>query len=510
MGFLRFREGGIYPRLASFAGVIAMMLFFQSGPFHHLAMGFTLSYRGYQSSTSRQKFLVLRIGSQSLDAANSSEERNSTVVSSPTTTSSSTGTSQCPFVKFFPRYRIDLTSRKSRNKETTSWFSLPSLPLKGMSQSLEKARIERQVQPGGEFVWIPNVDGISALAQLWSHTDRLLQSTTESQASSVVLSLPDASPPLVQNWVEIVEWMMSRYPFADDTSIILEATLLKTPEKDDSTQRNTVQIRKRVGDDSSSRSTIGDFEVEAINRRTQAWVKRILVDTGICPFTKSVKKSGQGLADVGVPVGTIAYHASPAIHPVSLFADTFQAIEDMIQAGPSGKSGVSSILLAAPAFDDNFDLWSGPIFAMLEASVVAAMAEAQVGVVCFHPNYACPDGSSWPGFGHMHSVTRLEKWYRESLVVPSSASTAITTAPSEDEREASCPLSTEDIAAGGAWQRRTPHATINVLRADQLEAAEAKRSSGNLYPINIEKLVGSRGIGSDQLARDLERERQLP
>jgi hypothetical protein len=61
----------------------------------------------------------------------------------------------------------------------------------------------------------------------------------------------------------------------------------------------------------------------------------------------------------------------------------------------------------------------------------------------------------------------------------------------------------------GAWQRRTPHATINVLRADQLAAAEAKRSSAELYAINIEKLVGASGIGSDQLFRDLERERQL-
>jgi hypothetical protein len=61
----------------------------------------------------------------------------------------------------------------------------------------------------------------------------------------------------------------------------------------------------------------------------------------------------------------------------------------------------------------------------------------------------------------------------------------------------------------GAWQRRTPHATINVLRADQLEAAEAKRSSASLYAVNIEKLVGASGIGSDKLFRDLERERQL-
>jgi hypothetical protein len=70
-------------------------------------------------------------------------------------------------------------------------------------------------------------------------------------------------------------------------------------------------------------------------------------------------------------------------------------------------------------------------------------------------------------------------------------------------------LTEEDVAAGGAWQRRTPHATINVLRADQLEIAEKRRATGNLYTENILKLVGSNGIGSDQLAADLERERRL-
>ena len=35
-----------------------------------------------------------------------------------------------------------------------------------------------------------------------------------------------------------------------------------------------------------------------------------------------------------------------------------------------------------------------------------------------------------------------------------------------------------------------PHATINVLRADQLAVAEGRRTTGNLYTVNIRKLVG--------------------
>ena len=69
------------------------------------------------------------------------------------------------------------------------------------------------------------------------------------------------------------------------------------------------------------------------------------------------------------------------------------------------------------------------------------------------------------------------------------------------------PLSYNDIAAGGAWQRRTPHATINVLRADQLELAEKKRNSPQLYTRNINKLLYD--IGYKQLDIDLQKDREI-
>jgi hypothetical protein len=164
----------------------------------------------------------------------------------------------------------------------------------------------------------------------------------------------------------------------------------------------------------------------------------------------------------------------------------------MLEMGDNGRKGISSILLASPGFDDDFDLWSGPIFAMLESGVIACKLESKIGVVCFHPKYATPDGKSFPGFGHMHSVPRLKKWL------------------SEHDKFLSDRLSDEEVAAGGAWQRRTPHATINVLRAEQLQAAEGRRKTGELYTENIRKLVGKPdGIGSEKLMKDLEKERSL-
>ncbi len=96
----------------------------------------------------------------------------------------------------------------------------------------------------------------------------------------------------------------------------------------------------------------------------------------------------------------------------------------------------------------------------------------------------------------MHSVPRLKQWYTQSLLLPGSVS------PS-----ASQSLSENEIAAGGAWQRRTPHSVLNVLRADQLDAAEGRRRTGELYGRNIRVLVGSEGgVGLKKLAEDLKRE----
>jgi hypothetical protein len=48
-------------------------------------------------------------------------------------------------------------------------------------------------------------------------------------------------------------------------------------------------------------------------KRTKAWVKRLLVQLGICPVTKLDIRSGQGLKNQGVPVANIMYRHSKAL-----------------------------------------------------------------------------------------------------------------------------------------------------------------------------------------------------
>ena len=47
-----------------------------------------------------------------------------------------------------------------------------------------------------------------------------------------------------------------------------------------------------------------------------------------------------------------------------------------------------------------------------------------------------------------------------------------------------------DLQWAGSYQRRSPHALINVLWARQLEQAEQKRKSSLLYTRNIQRALG--------------------
>jgi len=313
----------------------------------------------------------------------------------------------------------------------------------------------------------------------------------------------------------------------------------------------TVAATTTTTNDTTTTTTTNENSIPSsiVEQRTKAWVKRLLVELQICPFTKSVTKSGQGLGDLGVPVARIAYHTSGyggnfdnndsnndnasrnnQKNVYQLLADTWRAIDDMIvHAGPSGSHGISSILLAAPGWDDDWEAWSGPLFAVLEQCVVAARAESHVGVVCFHPRYATPDGTSWPGFGQMHSVPRLQGWVNDANEKEEAAAAkrkqgkqpqppqqvpAVDGLVDQQECPAGASSSTtttsttslDDIAAGGAWQRRTPHATINVLRANQLAVAESRRNTPQLYARNVQTLMD---IGNEQLSKDLMRERNM-
>jgi len=398
----------------------------------------------------------------------------------------------------FPRYQIQLTrgkedkdkNRPSKQRKSTKSvfsFSLMSDVSNSLTRNLLMKTTYKIDAENGNFFWMDCEDdsiitnfaeNIHSVATFWEVVYEFQQeldaiNSSKELKSRKILALPDSSFQTIRGLVEILEWYNDEFSFMHESNCIVTAkidsgssipVLILTAERSRKSQISNGGYQKQYNYNPDKEIL---YSPSTIQSRIQSWVKRILVDHKICPFTKSIHRSGQGLSDLGVPVGKIYYSTSfsnPTNIPL-LMADTWKSILHMMAAGPSGKQGISSILLAAPDFDADFEIWAGPIFCMLEACVSACQGEAQVGVVCFHPEYKTPDGKSWPGFGHMHSVPRLHQWVNEFQESFESGN-------HEDGQ-----WTEEDASAGGAWQRRTPHATINVLRADQLEVRDISLNS---------------------------------
>lgn len=454
-------------------------------------------------------------------------ETNDSISSQPTAQREEEGEKQiqakCPFSMSFPRYQVPLTrgkeaKDKQQQQQNNNFFSNFS---KNVGKNILMQTTYKQDVSNQNFMYVEchnndkikeyKAHNIHAVATFWKtvHDYQLyLMNHPRNNSSRKVLALPDASFQTIRGLVEILEWYQDALRTRMNMKFVapvIHATMdseASIPVVVFTSQSNSNSNSNSNKNNNESHNS-ADYNPSVIQSRIQSWVKRLLVEQKICPFTKSIHKSGQGLGDLGVPVGGISYPTSKS-NPDSiplLMADTWNSILDMITAGPGGKTGISSILLAAPGFDHHFELWAGPIFAMLEACVSACQGESQVGLVCFHPQYKTPDGSSWPGFGHMHSVPRLLQWVKEFPPTSSSSSSDVNDKHMDKE------WTEEEASAGGAWQRRTPHAVINVLRADQLEVAEGRRQTGKLYSRNIRVLIGE--VGLDRLEQDLESERSM-
>ena len=110
----------------------------------------------------------------------------------------------------------------------------------------------------------------------------------------------------------------------------------------------------------------------------------------------------------------------------------------------------------------------------LEESVLHARLGRTLGIVCFHPAYETPS-EAWLAkhrFGHMHAPSKLRRYVEEH------------------DAELAARSTDEELLWAGSYQRRSPHAMINVLWARQLEQAEQKRKSSLLYTRNLQRALG--------------------
>ena len=336
-------------------------------------------------------------------------------------------------------------------------------------EPIGRVAIERYVGATPAITWVSSDEGIQVQQAFWRF---LCKSAAEDKTS--VLALPALTAQQLNKLVEL-----SRPETGGTGQIFVEVEPM--PEAAPVPGLRALP-KPATGASASPRVPL---DVMTTTRRSQAWVSRTLTPEGLgfCPYTASATLSGARLQSDGVDPAPISYVCSSATGLPELLTDFWDACADMLA---SGEAATSSIILSAPHYDTRWDEWCRVVFPVLEASVLASGLGRDLGIVCFHPAYDTPS-EEWLArhrFGHMHSTRRLRGYV--------------------EMHDPELGSSTDDgsISWAGAYQRRSPHAMINVLWSRHLEVAEKRRKSSALYTRNIAKALGAGREALDRAAAD--------
>ncbi len=252
----------------------------------------------------------------------------------------------CPYSMAFKRYRIPISGGKDNTKSKNIISGL----FNGIISSAQKSEFERKYR-NNKSVWhdpkskvssaeskddseriLKGKVGIHVSAFVWRTLSNLLQeaiydlesggSTMQPYRNEIVIGLPNASIIGLKQLSDIINWMGENETYYLPPSFKFKLNIHANVEDNSPVPTmnfiiSSEGVERQIGNICTSTTDTPTTSIplnEAIiKNRSKAWVNRLLVKMEICPFTKSTTRSGQGLADVGVPVGNIAYHYSNAL-----------------------------------------------------------------------------------------------------------------------------------------------------------------------------------------------------
>lgn len=217
---------------------------------------------------------------------------------------------------------------------------------------------------------------------------------------------------------------------------------------------------------------------------TKEWVNNFLGRYRLCPYTTSVSRAAVGLSSVGVPVGGVhvrAEYTRPgcthnAIYSVSKASELVANFwSEVVILMNSTQEEWATSLLVFPEYDLLFEEFIDVCDSIIEPTVIATQSTAFIGRAWFHPLYdADTIGHSDIIAGHAVPHKMVEG-FMKSLSTSSSNSSGVI-----DGKDV---LEYDELVRTNNKVRHTPHATINILRRNQLlAAAEYEKGLGKKKP----------------------------
>jgi hypothetical protein len=204
---------------------------------------------------------------------------------------------------------------------------------------------------------------------------------------------------------------------------------------------------------------LGDAEADQAVEVLKTWVQDVIVDSRVCPFTRSAEIAATNLENQGVEKGPILYPVCGAVGSggaslVRVLRAFWGSSIDMLSQPPSE---ASTVLLSVPAYAER----DHDAFKEMTSTIVKTLkhvgAEHQLSLVFFHPDYERSVIEPVDSFTHGHLPP--QDWLRAYVRLT-------------EGNEVASGLSEAQLKQADA-QRRAPFTMINILRSEQVQAAEA-------------------------------------
>jgi hypothetical protein len=226
---------------------------------------------------------------------------------------------------------------------------------------------------------------------------------------------------------------------------------------------------------------------------TENWVDNFLGKYNICPYTSSVKKAAVGLSSVQVPVGNIHIVVGSTNLPdtskirqidydilrsATLVSTFWSETQTLLQ---SSETEWATSLVVFPEYDDDFDFFIEVCDNIVQPMIEATSSTYYIGRAWFHPKYDADQvGHTSVIAGHAVPHKLVQEFVQTINGLESAKS-----------------ITMGALGEANNKVRMTPHATINILRRSQLNAAAqyekglgSKRPKPNsIYVRNTLKLI---------------------
>ena len=206
-----------------------------------------------------------------------------------------------------------------------------------------------------------------------------------------------------------------------------------------------------------------NYDGEQAIEDTKEWVNTVLGGKQkLCPFTKSIDQGAIGLESMNVSSGPVQIQYIPhneIDNDVGIIMNVVSVVlNGIVQLATEPESQVSTLLLICPYYNTRIEEFLQICDTIIEPCIQAINGNTIIGKAWFHPNYQTQ---------LVYNTTT-----HQNTILPGHALPPTMVQTFVQQYYPSSSLSLQDITQLNNQIRQTPHATINLLRRTQLNAAK--------------------------------------